>query len=56
MNLPVIILTVIVAAVLIGFLMWKNQKDRKALENQMNQDYPKSTESPDDIEAEDPMH
>ncbi len=56
MNLPVIIITVIAAVALIGFLIWKNQKDRKALEDQINKDYPKSTEAPDDIETEDPMH
>lgn len=56
MNLPVIILTIIAAVILIAFLMRKNQKDRKTLEDQMNRDYPKSTDSPDDIETEDPMH
>ncbi|MDD2792200.1 MAG: hypothetical protein PHD73_03410 [Sediminibacterium sp.] len=56
MNLPVIIFTIIAAVILVAFLIWKNQKDRKMLEDQMNQDYPKSTDSPDDIETEDPMH
>jgi preprotein translocase subunit YajC len=56
MNLPVIIFMIIAVLVLIWFLIWKNQKDRKVLEDQMNQDYPKSTASPEDIETEDPMH
>ncbi|MFY9463981.1 MAG: hypothetical protein WAP48_02780 [Sediminibacterium sp.] len=56
MNLPVIIIAIIAAIVLIVFLVWKNQKDRKTMEDQMNNDYPKSTDSPDDIETEDPMH
>lgn len=56
MNLPLIIITILAATALVVFLVWKNQKDRKAMEEQMNNDYPKSTDSPDDIETEDPMH
>ncbi|HJV19897.1 MAG TPA: hypothetical protein VJ552_08490 [Sediminibacterium sp.] len=56
MNLPVIIVAIIAAIVLIVFLVWSNRKDRKALEEQMNNDYPASTDSPADIETEEPMH
>jgi preprotein translocase subunit YajC len=52
MNIPVIILFVIVLIVLIIFLIARNQKDKKQLEDKLNNEFHKSKDEEDDIETE----
>jgi FtsZ-interacting cell division protein ZipA len=42
----------IAAIALIAFLAWRNQKDKKQLEDQLNNDYRKSKDEEDDAETE----
>jgi uncharacterized membrane-anchored protein YhcB (DUF1043 family) len=37
MNYPIIALIVILALALVGFLIWKNLKDQKKIEQEMNE-------------------
>ena len=52
MNWLVTILIIIAALALIVFLIIRNQKDKKDLMNKLNNDYRKSKEEENDIDAE----
>jgi len=56
MNMAIIILTGVLLILLVVFLIKRNQLDKKEYEKQVNQDYPHSTQSPGDVNTEDPMH
>ena len=53
MNYGLIIIVVILAIALIIFLILKNQKDKKELEQKLNKDYPHKKDEEGDIEIED---
>ena len=55
MNSPVIIFIGIVAIAFIAFLVWRNVKDEKEFENQLNQDYHKSKDEEGDAEIDQTM-
>ena len=52
MNWLVLIPVGIAAIALIIFLVVRNQKDEKAFENQLNNDYPKAKEEEGDVETD----
>ncbi len=52
MNWPVLILFGIIAAALIVFLVVRNVKDEKVLEDQIKNDYRKPKENEGDIEID----
>ena len=52
MNWPVLILFGIAAIALIVFLVVRNQKDEKKLEDQLNNDYHKTKDEEGDTETE----
>ncbi len=52
MNWTVIIVVGIAAIILIIFLVWRNQKDEKDFEQQVNNDYPKPTAEETDMETD----
>jgi low affinity Fe/Cu permease len=52
MNWPLIILVSITALALVVFLFIQNLKDKKSLENQLNNDYRKPKETENDADAE----
>jgi hypothetical protein len=54
MNWQLILLFGIAALALIVFLVARNIKDKKELENKINQDYKKPRDNQGDIEIEDP--
>lgn len=56
MNLPVLVFSIILLVALIIFLIIRNHKDQKELENQLNNDYKDATDSPDDIETDEKLH
>ncbi len=47
-NAPIIIIVAIILSALIIFLIYRNKKDRKNLENKLNNDYPKPTRHADE--------
>jgi hypothetical protein len=53
MNIPVLVITLLGALVLIVFLVVRNKKDRKDLENKLNNDYTKPKDDESDVETED---
>jgi len=55
MNIPVLILVGILILTLIIFLVLKNQKDKKQLEEKLNNDFHKSKDEEGDIEIDEPM-
>ena len=55
MNWPVLIPLGIAALVLIVFLVWRNLKDEKQFEDQLNQNYPKSKDEEGDVEIDQKM-
>ena len=55
MNIPVLILVGIVLVALVIFLVLKNQKDKRQLEEKLNNDFPKSKEEEGDIEIDEVM-
>lgn len=55
MNWPVIIIIGIAAIALIAFLVWRNVKDEKQFEDQLNQDYHKSKDEEGDAEIDQKM-
>ena len=58
MNLPVLIFVGITALLFIILLVIRNQKDKKEVIDQMNQDYPKSKdeEGSADVDNKSQMH
>jgi len=55
-NTSFIVLVVLAAAALIAFLIWKNNKDKKQLEQKIKDDYRKppkhsDAEDPDDLKG-----
>ena len=52
-NLLIIIVIATLALALIVFLVLKNQKDKKQLEQQLNRDYPHKDDKEGDVEIED---
>jgi preprotein translocase subunit YajC len=50
MNWFIIIIVGILGIVLIAFLIFRNQKDKKALEKKLNNDYTKPRDEEGDIE------
>ena len=55
MNWPLIIIIGIAAIALIVFLVWRNVKDEKQFEDQLNQDYHKSKDEEGDAEIDQKM-
>jgi preprotein translocase subunit YajC len=55
MNIPVLIIFGIVIIVLIVFLLVRNQKDKKQLEEKLNNDFHKSRDEEGDIETDEAM-
>jgi len=52
MNTSVVILISIIAIALVTLLVKRNIKDKKALENKLNQDYQKPADDESDIEID----
>ena len=52
MNMTILLLAGIAALALIVFVVVRNQKDKKALENKLNQDYLKPKNDEGDIEID----
>ncbi len=52
MNWLLLILAGIAAVALVVWLAWRNQKDEKEFENQLNNDYHKIKEEEGDIDTE----
>jgi FtsZ-interacting cell division protein ZipA len=50
-NLPVTILVIIILVIMIILLIYKNQKDKKELEQKLNEDYEKQKHHEDDIDT-----
>jgi len=55
MNIPVLILVGIVLVGLVIFLVLRNQKDKKQLEEKLNNDFHKSKEEEGDIDIDEVM-
>lgn len=55
MNWPVLIIFGIAAVALIVFLVVRNQKDERKVEDQLNNDYHKTKDEEGDTEAEEVM-
>ncbi len=55
MNIPVLILFGIIMIVLIIFLIVRNQKDKKQLEEKLNNDFHKSKDEEGDIDTDEAM-
>jgi hypothetical protein len=53
MNWAIIIPVGIVVLALIVFIIWKNAKDEKVLENSIKNDYRKTKDEEGDVEIED---
>ena len=52
MNLPVLIPVGLALIALVVFLFLRNRKDEKSFEQQLNEDYHKSKDEENDIDAE----
>lgn len=52
-NWPVIIITGVVLVALLLFLVYRNQKDKKKLEQKLNEDFKKSKDEEGDADIED---
>ena len=52
MNLFVLILVSIITLAIIILLAWRNIKDEKKLEKQLNNDFPDATKKGADVDAE----
>lgn len=52
MNLFILIPVGILLLAVVFFLVWRNQKDEKKLEQQMNKDFPDATRKGADADAE----
>jgi len=52
-NWPVLIITGVVLAALLLFLVNRNRKDKKKLEQKLNEDFKKSKDEEGDVEIED---
>ena len=55
MNIPVLILVGIVLVALVIFLVLRNQKDKRQLEEKLNNDFHKSKEEEGDIKTDEVM-
>lgn len=55
MNWPLLTIFGILAVALIAFLVIRNQKDEKQLEDQIKNDYPKPKNDEGDIEVDEVM-
>lgn len=55
MNLPVLIIFGIIAVALVVFLVVRNLKDEKGLEDKIKNDYPKPKNDEGDIEIDEKM-
>jgi preprotein translocase subunit YajC len=55
MNIPFLIIFGILITGLIVFLVYRNQKDEKNFEKQMNNDFPKSKDEEGDAEIDEVM-
>jgi preprotein translocase subunit YajC len=55
MNIPVLILIGILLVALVIFLIVRNQKDKKQLEEKLNNDFHKSKDEEGDIETDEVM-
>ena len=56
MSISAIVFIVIIVIVLIGFLIYKNQKDEQSFEKQINNDYPQKKDPEGDIEIDEKPH
>jgi len=52
-NWPVIIITGVVLAALLLFLVKRNQRDKKNLEQKLNEDFRKTKDEEGDVDIED---
>ena len=52
-NWPVLIITGVMLAALLIFLIYRNQQEKKKLEQKLNEDFKKSKDEEGDIEIED---
>lgn len=52
MKWPFFILLGVAAVAFIGFLAWRNQKDKSKFEDQLNNDYHKTKDEEGDAETE----
>lgn len=52
MNWFALILVSVICLAIIIFLAWRNQKDEKKLEKQLNNDFPDATKKGADVDAE----
>ena len=50
-NLPITVLVIIILLVLIVLLVVKNQRDKKELEQRLNEDYEKPKHHEDDLDS-----
>ena len=55
MNWPVLTVFGIAALALIAFLVWRNLRDEEQLEDNLNQDYPKSKDEEGDVDTDEIM-
>ena len=55
MKWPVILLVIIGAVCLIGFLVWRNIRDEKDFEKKIKNDYPKPKDDEGDVEVDEVM-
>jgi len=53
LGLPAVILALVLIGALLLFIIVRNRRDRKEMEEKMNQDYHKPTENEGDIDIED---
>lgn len=51
-NTAIYVLLIIVSVGLIAFVIWKNQRDKKAFEQELNEDYRKTKDEEGDAESE----
>ena len=52
-NWPVIIIPGVVLVAVLLFLVYRNQKDKKKLEQKLNEDFKKSKDEEGDVDIED---
>ena len=56
LGLPAVILAIVLIGALLLFIIVRNRKDRKEMEEKMNQDYHKPATNEEDINIEDRDH
>ncbi len=52
MNIPILVAVGMVFLLLIVFMIKRNKKDRKEMENQMNQDFHKTVDKEDETDTD----